>query len=113
MILSTISELMEYHGAFTDTYCKVIKQEVGYTLYLQTNAEKPRYDEYYYEISGDIRFENIEWDPEDDKLRHFQVWEIERKSEDRLYVIFDIGSADMVYGKVEIKPLTCEAYNLL
>lgn len=101
---------MEYHEVFTDTYCDVIRQPFGYTLYFHSNAKKPEYDEYYYKISGDIRFENIEWDSEDDGWRWFQVWSITPKGEDRLEILFDIGSADMVYGQVEITPLTKEEY---
>ncbi len=107
---ASISDLLNYHGRISSAYCTVIKEAVGYTICLQLTAGKPQFNDYRYKISGDIAFENIDWDDGDDGNRHYQIWEIEQTSENRLSVIFDIGSVEVVFGKTEIAPLTKEEY---
>ncbi len=105
-----ISELIEYHGRFTSTYCSVLKEQAGCTLYIQLRSENPKYSDYYYKISGDIKFENIDWDDTDDGIRKYQVWEIKQKSKNCYYIIFDIGAVDLIADKVKITRLTKNEY---
>ncbi len=108
---TSMADLLNYHGRISSAYCAVIKETAGYTIGFQLTAGKPRFGDYRYKISGDITFENIDWDEGDDGNRYYQIWEIEQTSENRLYIIFDVGSVEVVFGEIEITPLTKDEYS--
>ncbi len=107
---TSMADLLNYHGRISSAYCAVIKETAGYTIGFQLTAGKPQFGDYRYKIFGDIKFENIDWDDGDDGIRYYQIWEIEQTSENRLYIIFDVGSVEVVFGEIEITPLTKEEY---